>query len=476
MGDFNAHNTLWGSRRTDRRGRRIENWLERDNISLLNTGSPTHMDATSHTFSAIDLTITSSNILSDLTWNVSDDHFPIIIEFNKEQRARNAPKRWIIEKANWSRFAETLTPPDVTDVSSVTQAILNSAEDSIPKTSGNITKRTVPWWNTEVHHLIRQKKSALNRFKRHPNIENLIAFKKARAEAKRKILESKRNSWREYTASITTDESPSRMWKKVKSISGKYNANPLICLKIDGNNTDNPDNIAESLADFYEGMSSSTNYSRSFLEIKANREHELDFATGEMLEYNLPFTLAELEEALSQLKKSAPGQDEIRNEMLKNMPPIMIEKLLELFNNLWNQCTYPQEWKEAIVVPILKQNKDPLNPSSYRPVSLTSCLGKVLEKMVNARLDWYLENKNIISPFQSGFRGGRSTMDNLIILEDEIQDAFMRREHAVAVFFDIKGAYDMTWPYNILKELFDSGFRGTLPKFIGSFLRKGNLE
>ncbi|GFT71070.1 putative RNA-directed DNA polymerase from transposon BS [Trichonephila clavipes] len=73
--------------------------------------------------------------------------------------------------------------------------------------------------------------------------------------------------------------------------------------------------------------------------------------------------------------------------------------------------------------------------------------------------------------FQSGFRKGRSTLDNIITLENKIRNAFVRRNHLVSIFFDIEKAYDRTWRYGILRTLFDFGFRGNLPTFIQHFLK-----
>jgi len=58
----------------------------------------------------------------------------------------------------------------------------------------------------------------------------------------------------------------------------------------------------------------------------------------------------------------------------------------------------------------------------------------------------------------------------LVLLEHNIQEAFRRREHLVAVFFDIRGAFDMTWRHGILEKLFRFGMRGRLPLFVKSFL------
>lgn len=83
---------------------------------------------------------------------------------------------------------------------------------------------------------------------------------------------------------------------------------------------------------------------------------------------------------------------------------------------------------------------------------------------------WLLEKENILVPYQAGFRKGRSAIDNLVALEYLIQETFRKREHAVMVLFDIKGAYDMTWRYGVIQSLHRYGLRGNLPKIIQSFL------
>ena len=112
----------------------------------------------------------------------------------------------------------------------------------------------------------------------------------------------------------------------------------------------------------------------------------------------------------------------------------------------------PKSWKEATVIPIPKPGKDNTNPNNYRPIALTSCICKTLERMINERLVWYLEKNNIITEFQSGFRHQRSTNDHLVRLETFIREAFIKKEHLVAVFFDLEKAYDTTWKYGIMND------------------------
>ena len=86
--------------------------------------------------------------------------------------------------------------------------------------------------------------------------------------------------------------------------------------------------------------------------------------------------------------------------------------------------------------------------------------------MKNKRLVWYLESYSLITKFQSGFRTERNTNDNVIRLDTFILDAFIKREHVVAVFIDVEKAYDTTWRYGILKNLHSFGLKRRPPNFI----------
>ena len=72
-----------------------------------------------------------------------------------------------------------------------------------------------------------------------------------------------------------------------------------------------------------------------------------------------------------------------------------------------------------------------------------------MEKMVNARLVWYLERKGVISSAQCGFRRMRSCTDVLIRLEDSICKAFSSKQHHVTIFFDLEKAYDTAWRHMV---------------------------
>lgn len=147
-------------------------------------------------------------------------------------------------------------------------------------------------------------------------------------------------------------------------------------------------------------------------------------------------TMLELESALKKLKqKKAPGADGITNEMLKHLGHTAKRILLQIFNLSWHSGKFPSKWKEAHIRPILKKGKDKNNPESYRPVSLLSCTGKLLERIINTRLLWHLESNSLLAPTQTGYRQHHSTEDQLAYFTQDIEDAFQEKKKALAVFF-----------------------------------------
>ena len=159
-----------------------------------------------------------------------------------------------------------------------------------------------------------------------------------------------------------------------------------------------------------------------------------------------------------------------------HLPDTSLETILNIFNYIWTTGKFPECWQYATIISIPKPGKDPAEPNNYRPIALTSCLCKTLERMINKKLTWFFESNNHISRFQPGFRCDRSTIDNRVRLETFIRDAFIKKEHVVAVFFDLEKAYDTTWRYGILKDIHKLGLRGRAPTFIENFLADSAMQ
>ena len=87
-----------------------------------------------------------------------------------------------------------------------------------------------------------------------------------------------------------------------------------------------------------------------------------------------------------------------------------------LYNKIWEGDQIPQKWRTATIKPLLKDGKVPSLPSSYRPISLTACLGKILEKTIANKLSHFLETNNLINRNLAGFRNESFTTDQVLKL------------------------------------------------------------
>ena len=162
--------------------------------------------------------------------------------------------------------------------------------------------------------------------------------------------------------------------------------------------------------------------------------------------------------------------------MLQNLHETSNQKLLPIFNTIYQQQVCPKQWRTAIVLSFHKTSK-PLNEaSSYRPIALTGCVGKLLEKIVYNTLINLLESERMISKFQYGLSQCRSTTDSLVKLATDILTAFQCKEHTIAVFFDMTKAYDHTWRHGILRSIHEKGIRGNIAIFIKNFFTNGQFK
>ena len=301
---------------------------------------------------------------------------------------------------------------------------------------------------------MKARKSALASFKTIITSENLSNFRIARAKARRACRENKRASWQQYVSRLNSRTTLKSTWDMVRRISGKYKANTVSHLKSNNNDITDVKEICNTLAEQFAFNSSSDNYSNMFNRYRLRLEKDtIDFDTNDNYSYNDVFTLHELKKAIKISRDTSPGIDTVHYQLLKHLPDDSLLLLLYIFYHIWLTQDFPVSWKTAIIIPVPKPGKVLSDHGSYRPIALTSCLCKTMERMVNSRLTWYLERHMVITEFQSGFRRRRSTVDNLVTLETSIRDAFVGRKHLVSIFFDLEKAYDTTWKHGIFLDL-----------------------
>ena len=183
--------------------------------------------------------------------------------------------------------------------------------------------------------------------------------------------------------------------------------------------------------------------------------------------------MEELEGAIRKMRrKGAAGEDEIPPSFLKALGPLAKRALLKIFNLSFDNADVPQMWRRAIIIPLLKAGKAAGDLASFRPVSLTSCVVKTLERMVADRLYYIAETRGMLSDLQAGFRRGRSCEDQIRKMVQAIEDGFQagKMERSVLVMLDYSKAYDKVWQQRLLLSMEEKGVPMKFLKWIDAFL------
>ena len=110
--------------------------------------------------------------------------------------------------------------------------------------------------------------------------------------------------------------------------------------------------------------------------------------------------------------------------MLKHLPCSGTDFLPYIFNLSWSSQFFPSIWKTFSIILIRKMGKPLDSPASFWPISLTSCVSKLFERIILSRLLFFLESNSILSPHQAGFRPGRFTLDQILYLSQSISHGF----------------------------------------------------
>ena len=127
------------------------------------------------------------------------------------------------------------------------------------------------------------------------------------------------------------------------------------------------------------------------------------------LTFCFPFSPTDLLAPASNLSSStAIGPDKVAYPVLKHLPRSGMDFLLHIFNLSWSSHSFPSIWMTSSIIPIHKMGKPLDSPASFQPISLTSCVSKLFERIILSCLLFFLESNSILSPRQVGFRPERS--------------------------------------------------------------------
>ena len=165
----------------------------------------------------------------------------------------------------------------------------------------------------------------------------------------------------------------------------------------------------------------------------------------------------------------ACGPDDIHPQMLVELNDFISAPLAMLFNKTISTGTIPDDWRMAFVTAIYK--KGPQNrPENYRPISLTSIICKIMEKLLKEAIMKHVLENNLLSKYQHGFIPGRSTTTQLLSFLDKCAEIVSVGGIVETIYFDFAKAFDTVPHKRLLKKLESYGIKGNILKWIKTFL------
>ena len=479
--DFNAHHKMWDAGFANQNGYGLLDFIEQNDYSVMNTDQPTRMSVNPAgiNYSLIDLTLCSPAISHkcyvEITGNfLNSDHCLILVKINSvaDPLPSHWSPRWSLYRADWISFYHLCNAEITMNLFSTdtqlfyyrfTSTIFSIAERTIPTTKPH-SKLSVPWWNKACQVAINNKKHALKRMLKTQNPTDILIFKRARAKAKKILNEEKNSCWQNHCSSISLNTKLGQVWSTVRRFSRQQNSSHFPSLQQNGITNTSDQHKANMLANQFQEINSNENFSnglkRNFQSVSSQLHQQIINCTNQKMEFNAPFNMTELEDALANSNNFAVARDKLHCEMLKHMPVYCLQILLLLFHRIWFTGETPPEWTHSTVIPLHKPNKPVNSPQSYRPTSLTSHIRKLMEIMVATRLRWYLEKNNILIKHQSGFRERRRPTDHLLYLHDTIYKALANQRSVLAVFLDIEKTFDMVHTNTLILKLLKCGVQG----------------
>ena len=483
-GDFNAHLTLWDEiQPPDDRGEELLDWILDKDLTILNDGSPTRVSRITGNESSPDVTLCGAKWADKFEWSIGEsigcsDHQPIYITIRssvKHQSVFGKRPRWKNNGVDWSSFSK-----EVEDNLSVEGAQEGKLGDKIQQFSSILVeagrkhvgkvkpgRKTRVWITPPVRAAIRQRNHLRRKIKTHRR-EWIEQCKKVKEE----IANAKQQKWKDIVEEAINTTDDKKIWTFIKSISGTPDATPTGEVMLhNGRRIASNKGKAEIFSSHYASVSR-LKFSKE--ERNTNRDAKKMLNSKPVDDQTCrPFTMAELNKAIRKMKaKGAPGADDIPPSFIKALGPIARTALLELFNESFDEAACPQVWRNAIIIPLLKMGKPPSTLSSYRPVSLTSCLVKTMERIIADRLYTLVESNNILSNLQAGFRSNLSCEDQVLKIVQLIEDGFQREkcERSVLVLLDYSKAFDQVWRQKLLLSTHVKGIPLKFIRWLNCFL------
>lgn len=234
LGDFNCHNTLWGSQRNSVGGKKIEEIMVENNLIIYNTGETTRIGNENQRGTAIDLTIATSDFACGAGgWErhsdtLGSDHYPILTTFqgsnpSEDEITCDYSSKLSINKIDWIKLNEILKNVEIIeerDINAYEENVRKTLEQAINasvKTNSSNNKkfqgknrlhRPKYWWNEKCQEAVDNRQKELKRYTKEKNRETWERYRTARNRATAVITKTKKDSWQEFITNIDINRNP----------------------------------------------------------------------------------------------------------------------------------------------------------------------------------------------------------------------------------------------------------------------------
>ena len=513
VGDLNAHLKVNGSKEDCAKGKQLKDILLANRLVQKNESMVTYIEAKSGNEDTLDYVLASNVIHRRIgrpmaADNIGSDHIPIQFDVNMEpiRIKKHFEPKYKYRSANWEGFERDVIKSfnDLANISEssteeeidayakkLSECIIQAADDNIPKTKEQPGRGGSTPYPSDIIEMISKKNKLRKEFQtsRSAGVKNQL--NNLQKKIKKRTNEVKNEMTRKEAEKLAEcSPNSSQFWKEFKRMEKDAlgEDNEVSPFRIDEKNPAEKLAVTdaekcEKFADHLEKIFQTQDDAR----FDRNHKQVVDDAVDDLkqkfkeMEPNFNGALVkqvtnkDIKIALKKCKKGkACGEDGIQSEMLTHLPRRCFDKIKRLFNVVLKTGHYPEEWKNGIITMLLKSKKPSHLAKSYRPICLTSQLGKVLERIITERLSRYAERFKHIHRKHAGYRKGMSTTDHLVRLVSAIESGFYSNRGnplmTAALFNDLEKAFDSIWHKGLLYKLKKIGLSLQDLKLLSSYL------
>lgn len=464
IGDFNLPKIDWNLHTSDRFGYDFMNACFDNNFRQ-------YVDFATHLKNnTLDLVFSNSEnilLIENLGPLSSSDHVMMLVETNFGINC----EKILLERLDWKNADYDTMSKDLLDIDWRDLNEMESTEMKwqcfVTKLNG-IVKKNVPlcstlgngrpvWMNRYIKRLRQKQSRCYKKWKKTGRTEHFEEYKKVSKVFKKAVRAAKRKFEIKVSRGNGND--------------GKKCFNSYVKSKLNKNSNIGPILSKENkiVTDSYEMATIFNSYFTTvFTSDSSNDFIERKFNATEMEDPII--TNENIFEAIDKLQLGkAPGLDSISTNILKNFKQELVYPLKVIFSHSLQTGEVPTDWKTAKVIPIFKKGAKG-DTSNYRPVSLTSVVCKVLERVLRDKIVNHLSEHNLIKKSQHGFLASRSTQTNLLEFLDKLTEIIDEGGAMDIVYLDFSKAFDKISHRLTLQKLQDHGIRGKLLNWIESWL------